>query len=262
MVNLSEAKSSITDGYYPDKILIRGYRINELMEHKSFHDVIFLTIFGRLPTKEESLLMNAILVACVDHGFAPSALTSRIVVGGAPEAFQGAIAAGILCVGDRHGGAIENCARMLQEGVKRAKKEKRNLKEMAESIVHEHWTEGKIIHGIGHPFHKIDPRTAPLFKMAEKVGYKKDHVELLEAIETCAAREYGRKLPINIDGAVGAVISDMGIDYRLGKAFFIMSRVVGLVAHTYEEMKRPAMDAVRNTARRIVYDGPSERALE
>jgi citrate synthase len=206
--------------------------------------------------------MNAVLVACVDHGFAPSALASRIVIGGAPEAFQGAIAAGILCVGDLHGGAIENCAKMLQQGVERAKKEGRSVAEIAQSTVHEHWTEGKIIHGIGHPFHKVDPRVAPLFELAERVGYKKEHVELLQAIEACTEREYGRKLPINVDGTVAALISEMGIDYRLGKGFFIMSRVVGLVAHTYEEMKRPAMGIVRNTARRITYDGPPERVLE
>jgi citrate synthase len=259
---MSEAKSGITDGYYPDKILIRGYKIEDLIEHKSFPDVAFLTIFGKLPSKEESILFNAMLVAAVDHGFAPSTLTSRTVIGAAPEAFQGAIAAGILCIGDLHGGAIENSAKMLQEGVKRAKKEGKSMNEIAQSIVHEHWTEGKIIHGIGHPYHKVDPRADSLFKLAEKVGYKKEHVELIQAIEACSQREYGKKLPINIDGTVAALISDMGIDYRLGKAFFIMSRVVGLVAHTYEEMKRPAMGPVRDAARRIAYDGPPERALE
>lgn len=259
---MSKAKSSITDGYYPDKILIRGYRISELIERMNFSDVAFLTIFGRLPTKEESVLMNAMLVACVDHGFAPSALTSRIVIGGAPEAFQGAIAAGILAMGDRHGGAGEKCARMLQESVKRAEKEGKSLKEVGELIVHEHWVEGKIIHGIGHPFHKIDPRTGALFKIAEKEGYKKEHIELLEAIEACAEREYGKKLPINVDGAIAAIISDMGIDWRIGKAFFMMSRVVGLIAHTYEELRKPAMNIVRDTARRIPYIGPRESSLE
>ena len=259
---MSEAKSGITDGYYPDKILIRGYRIDDLIEQKSFSDVAFLTIFGRLPNKGESVLMNALFVACVDHGFAPSTLASRVVIDAAPEAFQGAIAAGVLAMGDLHGGAIENCAKYLQAGVRRAKKERMSLQQMAELVVHEHWIDGKIIHGIGHPFHKIDPRTIALFRIADKEGYKKEHVELLKNIEACAQKEYGRKLPVNVDGAVAAIISDMGVDFRLGKAFFIMSRVVGLVAHTYEELERPAMDTVRNTARRIPYDGPAERAIE
>jgi len=260
--NLSEAKSSIADVYYPDKILIRGYRIEELIESLNFADAAFLTIFGRLPTKGESTLMNAMLVACIEHGFAPSAIVSRLVIGGAPEAFQGAVAAGILAMGDIHGGAIEKCAKMLQEGVKRAKKEGRSLKEIAEVIVHERWVEGEVIHGIGHPFHKIDPRTTTLFKIAEREGYKKEHAELLEAIRECAEREYGRRFPINVDGAIAAIISDMGIDWRVGKAFFIISRVVGLVAHVYEEMRRPAMDIVREAARRIPYDGLREASLE
>lgn len=259
----AEAKSSITDGYYPDKILIRGYKIGKLIERLTFSEAAFLTIFGRLPIKGESTLMNAMLVACIDHGFAPSTLTSRLIIGGAPEAFQGAIAGGILCMGDLHGGAIEKCAKMLQEGVKRARKEGKSLKEMGRIIVHEHWVEGKIIHGIGHPFHRPnDPRTLVLFKIAEREGYKKEHVQLLEAIAETAKREYGRTLPINVDGAIAAIISDMGIDWRIGKGFFIMSRVVGLIAHVYEEMKRPALDAVRNVARRIKYDGPEERPLE
>ncbi len=259
---LKLAGTSITDGYYPDKILIRGYRIDELMTKLSFPDVAFLTIFGRLPNKSESRIMNAIMVACVDHGLAPSALISRLTIGAAPEAFQGAVAAGILALGDLHGGAIEKCAKMLQEGVKRAKKEGKSLEEMAEIIVHEHWVEGERIHGIGHPFHKVDPRVGPLFKIAEEEGYKKECCALLEAIEKAAQQAYGRRLPINIDGAVAAVISDMGIDWRLGKAFFIMSRVVGLIAHVYEEMRKPAMDEIRRMARQLPYEGPAERPLE
>jgi citrate synthase len=258
---LSEAKSAITDGFYPDKILIRGYRINDLIEHSTFPDVAFLTIFGKLPTKEESVMTNAMLVACVDHGLAPSALASRIVIGGAPEALQGAVAAGILAMGDRHGGAGEMCAKMLQDGVKRAKKEGKSLEEMAEIIVHEYWVGGKVIEGIGHPFHKVDPRVGVLFGIAEKEGFKKENVKLLENVQVSAERAFGRKLPINVDGAIGAIISDMGMDHRMAKAFFIMSRVVGLVSHTLEEMKRPAMDVVRNTARKIPYDGPPENQL-
>jgi len=260
---MSEMKTSISDGYYPDKILIRGYRIDELMKKKNFVDVIFLTIFGRLPTEAESRVLNAILVSSVDHGFAPSALTSRLVIGAAPEAFQGAIAAGILCIGELHGGAIEGCAKMLQEGVARAEKEGKDLKEIAEKIVHDYWVGGKVIPGIGHPFHKVDPRVEPLFEIARDAGFPTKHVELLKAIREIMERDYGRKLPINIDGATGAIISDMGIDYRLGKAFFIMSRVVGLVAHTYEEIKRPAMGLIRDVARsKYKYDGPAERVLE
>lgn len=258
-----KASSAITDGHYTDKILIRGYKISELMEKKSFSDVVFLAIFGKLPNKSESVLMNAILVSCIDHGVAPCAATSRITIGTAPEAFQGAIAAGVLTLGDLHGGAIENGAKMLQESLKRAKREKLSLEDMAKTIVHEHWVEGKIIFGIGHPIHKPhDPRTVKLFNLVEKEGYAKEHTKLMKAIEKCAEREYGRVLPINVDGAIAAVISDMGIDWRVGKGFFIMSRVAGLVAHTYEEIKRPVSNFIGVARRQIAYDGPEERPLE
>jgi citrate synthase len=165
-------------------------------------------------------------------------------------------------MGELHGGAIESCAKMLQEGVAKAEKEGKTFKEIAEKIVHEYWVEGKVIPGIGHPFHKVDPRVDPLFEIAKEAGFPTKHVELLKAIKEVMERDYGRKFPINIDGAIAAVISDMGIDYRLGKAFFIMSRVVGLVAHVYEEIKRPAMDPIRDMARsKYKYDGPPERSL-
>ena len=252
--------SSITDAYYPDKILIRGYKIGELLD-LNFPDVAYLTIFGSLPSKSESRVINAIMVACIDHGLAPSALISRLTIGAAPESLQGAIAAGVLALGDRHGGAIEKCARMLNEGAKRARMEHKTLEEIAEIIVHEHKAEGERIHGIGHPFHKIDPRVAPLFKIAEQEGYRKDCVAVLEAISKTAEQVFGRSLPINADGAIAAVISDMGIDWKLGKGFFIMSRVVGLIAHVHEEMEKPAMDDVRNLARKLPYDGVAERSL-
>jgi citrate synthase len=253
--------TGITDGYYPDKILIRGYRIDELLT-LSFPDVAYLTIFGRMPNKSESRIINALMVVSVDHGLAPSALISRLAIDAAPESFQGAIAAGILAIGDLHGGAIEKCAKMLQEGVKKAQKEGKDLDQMAEILVHERWAEGERIHGIGHPIHKIDPRVGPLFKIAEEEGYKKDCCSLLAAISEVSQNVYGRKLPVNVDGAIAAIISDMKIDWRLGKAFFIMSRTVGLVSHVYEEMTKPAMTDVRNVARKLPYDGPAERLFE
>jgi citrate synthase len=246
-------------------VLIRGYNIAELMENKSFSDVAFLVLFGRLPNKAESTLMNAIMVACVDHGMAPCAMVTHIIRYGAPESFQSAIAGGILSLGDIHGGAIEKSAKMLQESVKRAREEKKSIEEMGESIVHERWVEGEIIHGIGHPIHRlVDPRQVKLFEIAEREGYKKDHCKLLEAIGAAAKKAYGRTLPINVDGAIAAVISDMGIDWKLGKAFFIISRVVGLAAHAYEHMGDRGdaiMRALRQGAAAVEYDGPQERCL-
>ena len=114
--------------------------------------------------------------------------------------------------------------------------------------------------GFGHRLHNIDPRTAKLFSIAEKHGFKGKHIELCKALESALAEKLGKKLPINVDGAIAAVISDMGFDWQLGKGFFIISRVPGLIAHAYEEKNR------ERPMRKLgplpfEYDGPGEREI-
>jgi citrate synthase len=67
-----------------------------------------------------------------------------------------------------------------------------------------------------------------------------------------------KTLPINVDGAIAAIISDMGFDWRLGKAFFVMGRVAGMIAHVYEEMttQKPMR---RMCVQETEYDGPWPR---
>src|ERR1700756_3619796 len=101
----------------PNKILIRGYRVQDLMDRCSFGDVIYLTFKGELPTGNEGKMLEMIMVSSTDHSFlAPSIDATRFVAsGGVP--LQASIAAGVISLGDHHGGAIEQCAQMLQESV-------------------------------------------------------------------------------------------------------------------------------------------------
>ena len=112
----------------------------------------------------------------------------------------------------------------------------------------------------GHYLHKTDPRTVKLFEIAERLGYSGKHIELCKAIEEALEARIGKKLPINISGAIAAVISDMGFDWRLGKGFFTISRVPGLLAHAYEEMirERPMR---KLGPMPFEYDGPEEREI-
>jgi citrate synthase len=115
--------------------------------------------------------------------------------------------------------------------------------------------------GFGHRLHNVDPRTGKLFEIAERHGYSGKHIELCKAVEVQLAEQLGKQLPINVDGAIAAVISDMGFDWRLGKGFFIMSRMPGLLAHAYEEMMR------ERPMRKLgplpfEYDGPDDRTLD
>jgi citrate synthase len=100
-----------------NKILIRGYRIEDLMAHCTFGDIIYLTFKGELPTGNEGRMIEMIIVSRTDHSFfAPSIDATRFVAsGGVP--LQAAVAAGVISLGDHHGGAIEQCSKMLQDAV-------------------------------------------------------------------------------------------------------------------------------------------------
>jgi citrate synthase len=178
--------------------------------------------------------MNAILVSSIDHGATPPSVlgTRTVVSGGNP--LNAAIAGGVLVIGDTHGGAIEQSARILQEWVQRGD----DVTQLASQLVDWLKESKKRMPGFGHHLHKVDPRTLKLFEIAERHGYRGKHIELCRAVEKALTEKLGRQLPINVNGAVAAVISDMGFDWRLGKGFFIISRVAGLLAHAYEEMTR------------------------
>lgn len=250
-------KTSITN-IGPGKIQIRGYNIAEIMEKLSYAEAVYLILKGELPGKAEAELMNALLVSSMDHGASPPSVlgTRTVVSGGNP--LNAAIAGGVLVIGDTHGGAIEQSAKIMQDWI--ARDENRKAADIAADIIDWLKENKKRMPGFGHRLHNIDPRTGRLFEIASRHGYKGKHIELCLAIEAALAEKLGKKLPINVDGAIAAVISDMGFDWRLGKGFFIISRVPGLLAHAYEEMTR------ERPMRKLgpppfEYDGPDERGI-
>jgi citryl-CoA lyase len=236
------------------EIRVRGYDIAELMEKLTFSQVIFLILKGELPNLKESKMMESMLVSSIDHGATPpSSLATRIVISGG-NPLNAAVAGGVLTIGDSHGGAIEQCARIFQETVKKGG----DLDFLAAELVKDYSAGKKRIPGYGHRLHETDPRTVKLLKLARELGFSGKHLKLAQAIEKKLEETSGKKLPLNVDGAIAAVISDMGFDWRLGKGFFIISRVPGLIAHAYEELTREKpMRQLGNTD--FEYDGPKPR---
>jgi len=219
----------------PNKLLTKGYRQDDLIGSVPFSHVIYLLLKGNLPSKEHGKMMDAILTSCIDHGVTPpSSMASRVVAsGGVP--LPTAVAAGILSIGDAHGGAIEKGAKFLQEGIKRMKEEKISIDEIAKILVTESREQKKRILGFGHRVHTSDPRKRKLFSLSDELNISGDHMALSKAIEKELEKQTGKKLPINVDGAIAAISSDMNFDWRLGKGLFLLGRVAGLTAHVYEE---------------------------
>ena len=233
----------------PNKILIRGYRVQDLMERCSFGDIIYLTFKGELPAGNEGRIIEMIAVSSTDHSFlAPSIDATRFVAsGGVP--LQAAVAAGIISLGDHHGGAIEQCARLLQETVASIGRPR-----TAAEIVGDFRSRRQRVPGFGHPWHDRDPRTLTLVAKAKEWNVAGRHLELIESISA----ELG--LPANIDGVISGIISDLGISWQYGRAFFIIPRVVGLAAHAVEEATRERPFRVIDI-KDVGYDGPPERDM-
>jgi citrate synthase len=244
----------------PNHLLTRGYRQEDLIGNITYPSVVYLLFKGELPTNEHGKMMDAILTACIDHGVTPpSSMASRVVAsGGVP--LPSAVAAGVLSIGDSHGGAIEKGAKYLQEGIIRMKKEGKTIDEIAKLLVQECREKKKRILGFGHRIHTSDPRTKRLFSLADELKISKDHIALSKAIEKELIYQTGNHLPINVDGAIAAITSDMDFDWKLGKAFFLLGRVAGLTAQVYEEqtLQKPMRKMFTVES---IYDGPEEKNL-
>ena len=224
----------------PNKILIRGYPVDEMMGRLGFAEAVYLLLMGELPTAAIGRMLNAVLVSSLDHGVTPpSTLAARnVATSGAP--LKDCVAAGILAFGPHHGGDIESCMHFLDKGLSEMRSG-RTLQQAAESIVQECVAVNEVPPGFGHRLHARDPRAARLFQMALELELEGEHVRLIRACERALdahTGHFGRALPVNVDGAIAAISADLGFAYELGNAIFLISRLPGLIAHAHEERTR------------------------
>jgi citrate synthase len=221
-----------------DKIFIHGYDLTEdLIGNITLADMAFLGAKHRKPTEAESKMLNAALVAICEHGFTPSSISTRLTYLGAPESVQSAVAAGLLGAGTVYLGAMEYVAEMLQNAFDKYG-EKIEIKELASIIINERQESGQQLPGFGHPLHKPeDPRTTKLFEIAQELGFNGRNSQLLQEIHRQFCEKKGKPITLNAVGAIGAIMADMEIDYRVVKSFAVASRAVGLVAHIVEEIE-------------------------
>lgn len=242
--------TSITD-IKNGKEFIRGYDLQELIAKKSFAEVIFLVLTGELPSEAEARMMNALFVAAIDHGPGTASAQAARIVASTKNSMHASLAAGVLGFGEQHGSAIEGAAKFFQEH-KDTNDLPALLKELKEKKVR--------IAGFGHTTLDHDHRSDVLFEVAKETGTYGAHCAFAEKVTRELNAISSKKLPMNIDGSMGAVISDMGFDWRIAKGFFIIARMPGLVAHVYEEIT--GGEGIRRVDQQeIVYVGPEPRSL-
>ena len=239
-------------------IRVRGYDVTDLMRQAGFVDTVFLLHRGRLPTAGEKRVLDAVLVAVADHGpGAPSCAAARLAASGNRQSISAAIAAGVLAIGDEHGGAGEACMTLIAASLPGAAADDSATEAAAARAFAQARETRTRIPGLGHRVHTVDPRVSVLFGLAADAGIAGAGVRFVRALEA-AATAAGKPLPINIDGALAAVLHDMGFPPPAGKFIFIIGRVAGLTAEVAEEHVREKAMRIRIP---VEYDGEAPRAL-
>jgi citrate synthase len=238
-----------------DSITVRGHNLcTDLLGKIDLGSMAFLEIRGRLPSPQEAEVFNALLVTLVEHGMTPQAMAARLVNLAAPEALQAAVAAGLCGVGSVFAGGSEQTAKMLQDAYKNDK-DGVPVAELAAVIVGDFAARRQPVPGIGHPLHKpIDPRTPVLFSIAERNGFRGRYIALLEEISKQAETRLQRELPINATGAIGAILCELDIPWRICRGIAVISRAVGLVGHLAEEMNDPLAREMWERAEQEVFE--------
>ncbi|NOY77395.1 MAG: citryl-CoA lyase [Calditrichaeota bacterium] len=244
----------------PNKISVRGYPVDELMGSISFPQAVYLILKGELPPENVGKLVEAMLVSSIDHGATPPSTLAAITIASTGAPLNSALAGGILAISKWHGGAIEECMTILHKVEESAKTETLSFQEAADRLVKSYREKKMKISGYGHRFHTQDPRSKKLFQLAEELGVAGTYVEIARALEGAIESNLGKKLPINVDGAIATMLCELDFPSELANAFFIMARIPGLVAHIYEEQTRyKPMRKIHPADHE--YDGPEERHL-
>jgi citrate synthase len=249
-------RSSAISASNPETILVRGHDlVRELVGKVSFTDHVWLLVAGAMPTSAQRRVLDATLVAIAEHGLVPSVVASRMTLAAAPDALQGAVAAGILGCGSVILGASEAAGRLLAEIRTRAAGA--SVREAATAVIGEFRAAGRAIPGYGHPLHKQqDPRALRLLEIASEAGTVGAHCEIARVVEELLPSLTGKPLVMNVSGAIPAVLLDAGFPLQALKGVPILARTASLVAHLLEELERPVGFVMSHAAAAAVgYDG-------
>jgi citrate synthase len=212
------------------------------MGRLSLTDLTFLLLTRREPSEGERRVLDTVLVSLADHGLTPGALAARLTYTGAPEAIQGAVAAGLLGAGSVFLGPAGDTAQFLADALAAhgGAVDDAALDEVARGAVAARVADGLRVPGLGHPVHRQgDPRTARLFEIAAAEDLLGPHARLLTRVARAHAEASGRHLPVNGAGAGGAMLVDLGIAPRDVRGVVLIARTAGLVAHLAEEATDP-----------------------
>jgi citrate synthase len=236
--------------YDETHISVRGTDLCDgLIGRISLVDYIYLLVMGSRPAAAQSAIIEAAIVTLAEHGLTPSVIAARLTFLGAPESLQGAVAAGLLGVGDQFVGTVEQVAPLLEEIAGSPE----GMSVAAARVVSRHRDDRKLVPGFGQPHHKPDdPRSPVLFAIGEAHGVNGRFVAALKALSVAVDAASGRHLTINAPAAISSLFLEIGVPARAMRGFVLISRCIGLVGHIVEEQTSPSGRALWNAAAHAV----------
>lgn len=222
-------------------ITIRGKDLcNDLMGNMSISEFFYFHLTGSEPNDNQKFFLDLLIIALAEHGLVPSVQAARMTLAAAPEALQGAVAAGILGVGSVILGSAEQCAEMLERTKLLIKNKGYSAKEAATSVGHEYKNSGKFLPGFGHPIHHpIDPRAERVLQLADERKASGLYVSLLKEYPYVVEEVWGKPLPMNLTGPMAAILLDLEVPKGAVRGIPILARTLGLIGHLNEEQNRP-----------------------
>jgi citrate synthase len=229
----------------PGVVELRGHPVQELIGSTGLCSVIWLMLRGTLPTRAQADLLEAALVAGVDHGpQAPSIAIARMAAT-CGVGLNSAVASAVNVLGDSHGGAGQECVLLLQD-ICDLTDQGAELNAATEQVVARWREHSRYLPGFGHRFHPRDPRRDPLLALVDAATDQGvvpgRHLRAAWAVERALNRGRSRPVPMNIDGATAVIYAELGFPAPLARGLFVLSRSVGILAHAWEE----SQSGVRN----------------
>jgi citrate synthase len=249
-------ESAITDvGLH--KINIRGYPLPEIIRKLSFTEAVYLLLKGELPGEKETRVMDAVLCGILDHGlFAPTGLAARVVASANPQSIIPAVAGALLTVGSVTV-SPQDTAELILEALRLMREQGLDREEAAAKIAADCVAQRKRVPGLGHPLHPSgDPRAAAIKEVAVENGCWGEKCEIYEAVARKFCDLAKRRLPINIDGAMGCVLSELGFAPKEMAGIAALSFMPGIIAHAVEESRGISLRVAECT-----YTGAPERHI-
>jgi citrate synthase len=241
-----------------DSVTVRGKDlVGEIIGKMDFTSYFWFLVTGNQPNEDQAFFANAILCALAEHGLVPSVVAARMTYAAAPEALQGAVAAGLLGCGSVVLGSAEVAGKFYATCVADQRATGDDVHTVAVRNIERLRQTTKAIPGFGHPQHSGgDPRANLLLELADQRGVAGEHVAMMRALKAALPETIGRDLPVNVNGPIPAILLDLGWPLAALKGIGLLCRTAGLIGHLTEEVERPIGFILSGAAAAaIAYDG-------